>query len=96
MDLTARWRAFLSRWHEDFPHLADACRRALPVLERSFGDLVVDLTDFLRDSDNAALGNEFALGEFLDRYGMRVGQLGGIVSLVGLMAEAAGPRGESA
>src|SRR5262249_58871810 len=93
-DMTARWRAFLARWHEDFPHLAEACKSALPILERSFGELVGDLADYLRDSDNAALGNEFALGEFLDRYGMRVSQLGGILSLVGLIAEAGNPRGE--
>ena len=61
----------------------------------AFGELVGDLADYLRDSDNAALGNEFALGEFLDRYGMRISQLGGILGLVGLIAEAANPRGES-
>ena len=95
-DMTARWRAFLARWHEDFPHLAESCKSVLPMLERSFGELVGDLADYLRDSDNAALGNEFTLGEFLDRYGMRVSQLGGILGLVGLIAEAATPRGDSA
>ena len=94
-DMNARWRSFLARWHEDFPHLPNACRKSLPILERSFGELVGDLADYLRDSDNAALGNEFALGEFLDRYGMRISQLGGILGLVGLIAEAANPRGES-
>ncbi|HMC64598.1 MAG TPA: hypothetical protein VKI65_06640 [Gemmataceae bacterium] len=95
-DMTARWRAFLARWHEDFPQLAESCKSVLPMLERSFGELVGDLADYLRDSDNAALGNEFTLGEFLDRYGMRVSQLGGILGLVGLIAEAATPRGDSA
>ena len=26
-DTTTRWRAFLSRWKEDFPSLSDACRQ---------------------------------------------------------------------
>ena len=43
-DTTTRWRAYLSRWKEDFPGLSDACRRALPTLERSYGQLIVELT----------------------------------------------------
>ena len=28
-DNGARWRAFLNRWHEEFPDLSDTCRKAL-------------------------------------------------------------------
>ena len=92
-DMGSRWRAFLARWKEDFPGLSDACRRALPTLERSYGQLIVELTGNLNEQDGDALDNEFALQEFLDRYGMRLAQLGTILNLVGPLADA-GPAGE--
>jgi hypothetical protein len=91
-DSGARWKAFLSRWQEDFPDLPNSCRDALPILERAYGALIADLADNLRN--NGSLDNEFALGEFLDRYGMRVGQLGTLLSVVAWLAEAA-TQGES-
>ena len=93
-DMGARWRAFLSRWQQEFPNLSDACRRALPTLERSYGQLIHELTEHL-NQDGGALDNDFALQEFLDRYGMRLAQLGTILNLVAPLAEA-GAQGESA
>lgn len=92
-DMNSRWRAFLARWQQDFPDLPDACRGALPILERTYGALVGELADHLRNHDVA--DNEFTLGEFLDRYGMRLGQLGTLLSLVAFLAEASGTPGES-
>jgi hypothetical protein len=88
LDHQSRWRAFLARWQRDFPELSDSCRQSLPHLERAYVTLVSDLTDQLAHSDGDALGNEFAVSEFLDRYGMRAGQLGAILSVVATLAEA--------
>jgi len=88
-DMGSRWRAFLARWQQDFPELPDACKHALPILERSYAALIAELADHLRQNGAGALDNEFALGEFLDRYGMRLSQLGTIFSLVAFLAEAA-------
>src|SRR5713101_3270276 len=93
-DMTARWRAYLSRWHEEFPDLSEGCRKVLPLLERSYGRLITELTEKLSE-DNDPLDNDFALQEFLDRYGMRLAQLGTILNLVAPLAEA-GSQGESA
>lgn len=90
-DMGARWRAYLAKWQRDFPELPEACRHALPILERSYGAMIADLADHLRQNGSDALDSEFALGEFLDRYGMRLSQLGTILSLVAFLAEAAGP-----
>jgi hypothetical protein len=87
-DLSSRWRAFLGRWKEEFPGLSEACRKALPALERSYGQLIVELTDHLNTEDGTALDNDFGLQEFLDRYGMRLAQLGTILNLVGPLADA--------
>lgn len=95
-DITARWRAFLTRWQQDFPTLADGCRKALPMLERTYGQLVHDLTEKLNDEEHE-LDNEFTLQEFIDRYGMRLAQLGTVLNLVAPLAEAANiAQGESA
>ena len=95
-DMAARWRGFLTRWQQDFPDLGDNCRKALPQLERCYGQMIHDLTEKLNE-DEHGLDNEFALQEFLDRYGMRLAQLGTILNLVAPLAEAANaPQGESA
>src|SRR5262249_14631703 len=80
-DATARWRGYLARWQDEFPGLADGCRRALPQLERVYGRLLTELTDKLND-DEDNVESDFALQEFLDRYGMRLAQLGTILNLV--------------
>jgi len=87
----ARWRAFLARWQTDFPDVGHACRQVLPTVERAYLTLVTELADRVKDGDADGLDNEFALAEFLDRYGMRLGQLGTILSQIGPLADAAPP-----
>jgi hypothetical protein len=94
-DHTARWRAFLARWQSDFPDLPEGCRHALPILERAYGGLIAELAQHLMQNGSDALDNEFSLGEFLDRYGMRLSQLGSVLSLVACLAEAANQPGEA-
>jgi hypothetical protein len=94
-DMGARWRAYLQRWQEEFPDLSDTCRKAVPILEHTYGKLITELTDHLNDRSDEGLENDFALQEFLDRYGMRLAQLGTILNLVAPLAEA-GSAGESA
>ncbi len=93
-DMSSRWRAFLNRWKDEFPGLSESCRKAMPALERSYGQLIVELTDHLNAEDSSAIDNDFALQEFLDRYGMRLAQLGTILNLVGPLADA-GLSGET-
>lgn len=94
-DAQARWRQVLSRWNEQFPSLPEACKHVLPTLERAYMDLISQLTGQLLDGDES-IDNEFALAEFLDRYGMRLGQLGTLLSVVGPLAEvAATPENKS-
>ncbi len=85
----ARWQAFLARWKEDYPAIGPECLRALPQLERAFLRLLEDLTHRVNDPDNEGLEDEFTLSEFLDRYGMRVSQLGAMLNALGPIADAA-------
>jgi hypothetical protein len=89
MDGNARWRILLNRWREDFPTLSESARDALPVLERAYASILSSLVDDLRDRGADGIDNEFALQEFLDRYGMRLGQMSHLLNLVSPLAEMA-------
>jgi hypothetical protein len=93
-DVVARWRAFLARWRDDFPGLAASCREIMPILERLYGKVIAELAEHLSQNGLDALDNDFTLQDFLDRYGMKLTQLGTILNLVAPFAEA-GTRSES-
>jgi hypothetical protein len=86
---SARWQAFLSRWREEFPGVGDACLKAFPVMERAFLRLLEEMSSRLTDEDADQIDDEFALSEFLDRYGMRLSQLGNFLNVLGPLADAA-------
>jgi hypothetical protein len=90
-DTSSRWRAFLARWRDDFSDLPEACRQSVPILERTYGKLIAELTDHLCENGNDALDSDFALQDFLDRFGMRLAQLGTILNLVAPLADANSP-----
>jgi hypothetical protein len=90
-DQNAKWKAFLSKWAGEFPDLGGACKQSLPMLERAFLSLIRELTNRLKPEDPDDLENEYTLNEFLDKYGIRLGQLATILSQVGPLAEAAPP-----
>jgi len=94
-DAQARWRQVLGRWQDDFTGLPEACKHVLPALEKAYIELIAELTAHIRDGEGS-LDNEFALAEFLDRYGVRLNQLGMLLSVVGPLAEvAAAPENKS-
>jgi hypothetical protein len=94
-DSAGRWKSFVSRWRDDYGELPAACKQVFPHLERAYIALIADLTESLRQQDERPLDNEFALSEFLDRYGMRLSQLAGLLSLVGPLADLAPAPEES-
>ena len=89
-DQGAKWRAFLARWAGEFPEVGGACKETLPALERTFLAVVRELTGRLKEVGDD-LDDEFVLGEFLDRFGIRVGQLGTIINQISPLADAAPP-----
>lgn len=87
-DAGPRWRAFLGRHREEFPALGSACKAAVPAIERAYLNLINELGEWLGDPENA-LDTDFALNEFLDRYGVRLGQLSTLLGLISPLADAA-------
>jgi hypothetical protein len=90
-DAQGRWRNFLQRWHDEFPDIGLACKEVLPIIERTYLRMMQELTNRLRGEDPDDLENEFVLAEFLDKYGLRLSQLGTIVSQVSPIADATPP-----
>ena len=88
-DNNARWRTLLSRWQKDLPFLMDHCRQAYPTLERAYLHLISAMVEEVSEKDEGDMDNEFTLQDFLDRYGMRLGQLGHMVHIIGSIAEIA-------
>ncbi|MBN9517970.1 hypothetical protein J0H58_05545 [bacterium] len=87
-DGVARCRAFLARWAGEFPDVGPACKQTLPALERAYLALLSDLTAKVKDLGDD-LQDDFVMAEFLDRFGIRVNQLGGIINQIGPIADAA-------
>ena len=90
---SARWQAFLNRWGEEFPGVGEACQKTMPHVERAFVRLIDELTARLTD-DESGIDDEFSLGEFLDRFGMRLSQLGTVMNILGPLSDAARIAGE--
>jgi hypothetical protein len=91
-DGNAKMRAFLARWENEFPGIGGSCKQMLPVLERAYLGLIRDVTEKLA-ADPELLNDEFMLSEFLDRYAMRLGQLGNIVNQLAPLADASQEKG---
>jgi hypothetical protein len=84
----ARWQNFFARWHDDYPGLGKSLKEVLPAVERAFLRLMDEMARHLKDEDAGGIDDDFSLGEFLDRYAIRAGQLGTVLNLLGQMAEA--------
>jgi hypothetical protein len=90
-----RWRNLLARWDKDFPDLAADCKRAYRQVERSYLALVQSLVADLLDQGEEGFDSEFALQDFLDRHGMRLGQLGHLLAIIGPLSEAGGNQNQA-
>ena len=88
-DNLSRWKAFLNRWSDEFPDIGGACKQVLPVVERAYLVILKELTDRLQGDEADDITEEFVLNEFLDRYGIRLGQLATIISQLAPLADAA-------
>ncbi|MGL6073079.1 MAG: hypothetical protein ACRC8S_02835 [Fimbriiglobus sp.] len=86
-DNMARWKAFLARWQDEFPRVGTSCKEVLPMIERCYLTLIQEFTDRVREEDTD-LDSEFVLSEFLDRYGVKISQLGNLLGQLGPIADA--------
>lgn len=88
-DAGLKWRKFLERWQVEFPDIASACKTVLPTMERVYMKMIRELVDRLNSDEVDDFDSEYALGEFLDKYGMRLNQLNTIISQLSPIADTA-------
>lgn len=86
----ARWKNILARWEKDYPDLPGNCKKIYPVMERTYLSMLNSLSQDLADQGEDAFDSEFALQDFLDRNGMKIGQFAHLLSVIGPLSEAGG------
>ena len=73
--------AELKAWKEANPQLAQSCRRAAESLAKVHTEFLAGMArDAAENADDFA-DSEYALGEFIDRYGPRLAHFNGVLQL---------------
>jgi len=73
--------AELKAWKEANPQLAKSCRRAAESLSKVHTEFLSSLAQEAADNAEDFGDSEYALGEFIDRYGPRLAHFNGVLQL---------------
>lgn len=91
----SRWRHIMGRWEAEFPQLAEQCKKVYPVMERAYIRMIHNMVEELAADGDEAFESEFSLMEYIDRHGMRLGQFGHLLGVVGPISETAANKEQS-
>ncbi|RLS29976.1 MAG: hypothetical protein DWH79_11370 [Planctomycetota bacterium] len=82
VSLQQRQRAAeLKAWKDANPDLAQACRRAAESLAKVHTEFLAGIATEAFDNAENYSDSEYALGEFIDRYGPRLAHFNGVLQL---------------
>ncbi|MCE9630571.1 MAG: hypothetical protein K8S94_07620 [Planctomycetia bacterium] len=73
--------AELKAWKEANPQLAKACRQAAESLAKVHTEFLSGIAQEAADNADDFSDSEYALGEFIDRYGPRLAHFNGVLQL---------------
>lgn len=73
--------AELKAWKEANPDLSESCRQAAESLSKVHTEFLSTIAREAASSGEDLLDSEYALGEFIDRYGPRIAHFNGIMQL---------------
>jgi hypothetical protein len=73
--------AELKAWREANPKLAESCRHAAESLSKVHTEFLSSIASEAASSGDDLLDSDYALGEFIDRYGPRLAHFNGIMQL---------------
>lgn len=83
MGAAQRQRAMeLGQWREANPALARRCRAAAEALSQVQTEFLENLTIDVKENYENMLDGDFALNEFVDRYGPRLAHLNGVLQVL--------------
>ena len=74
--------AELKAWKEANPTLATACRHAAESLSKVHGEFLSTIANEAYDNAESFSDSDYALGDFLDRYGPRLAHFNGVLQLL--------------
>lgn len=72
----------LGQWRDANPLLARRCRMAAEALSQVQAEFLENLTVDVKENFNNLVDAEFALSEFVDRYGPRLAHLNGVLQVL--------------
>lgn len=84
----ARQGAELERWQQGHDGVLDRCRESLGRLEQVHAALMSELTDYVSENYENLLDGEFALTDFVDRFGPRLAHLNTMLAVLRPLAAA--------
>lgn len=87
-DQRARQAADLERWQQGHEGIIDACKEALSKLESVHSSLMRELTEYVDENHENLLDGDFALSDFVDRFGPRLAHLNTILAILRPLAAA--------
>ncbi len=81
----------LQQWKEANPRLANACQQAAEKLSAVQAEFLETLTDEVDAHDDNMYDSEYALNEFLDRFGPRLAHLNGVLQVLAQLGNGQAP-----
>ena len=84
----ARQMAELERWQSGHEHVLESCRESLGNLEQVHAALMGELAAYAKENYENLLDGEFALTDFVDRFGPRLAHLNTMLAVLRPLAAA--------
>jgi hypothetical protein len=87
-DQRSRQIAELERWQNGHEAILDHCKETLSNLEQVHAALMGEMANYVTDNHENLLDGEFALTDFVDRFGPRLAHLNTILAVLRPLAAA--------
>lgn len=84
----ARQNAELERWQQSHSRVIDNCKDALSRLEQVHASLMGELSTYVEENYENLLDGEFALSDFVDRFGPRLAHINTMLAVLRPLAAA--------
>ena len=81
----------LNQWKDANPALAESCRYASEALTRVQVAYLDQITREVNDNEESMVDGEYALNEFVDRFGPRLAQLNGVIQVLATLSNTSNP-----
>jgi hypothetical protein len=72
----------LERWQQSHEHVLDGCRESLGNLEQVHAALMGELANYVKENYENLLDGEYALTDFVDRFGPRLAHLNTMLAVL--------------